>query len=263
MTPMRVVIVEDEPITRNHLLALLQDEQDVEVVGTCGDGKSAAATIAETTPDLVFLDIQLPELDGLSLARTLPLERRPAVVFVTAHDHYALPAFEIHALDYLMKPFSAERFRSSLQYARRHVLQQQASSLGQRILELVPGASPSHQSAEASPTALARLMVRSSGRVYFVRVTDVDWCEAAGNYACLHVGAHTHMVRETMSRLESQLDPRRFARIHRSVIVNLDRVVELRSSFNGEHVVTLRDGTRLTMSRGYRGLLQTRLAEIP
>ena len=256
MTKIRTVIVEDEPLSRERLLALLADEQDVEVVGACADGREAAAAIAAATPDLVFLDIQLPEVDGLELMRGLGPEQRPAVVFVTAYDAYALPAFEIHALDYLLKPFSAQRFRSALAYAREHLAQRRATTLGKQILDLLPSM-PGQQAAPVGPPD--RLVIKSSGRIYFVKIADIDWCEAAGNYIQIHVGSQVHLIRETMNRLETQLHGRSFARIHRSTIVNVDRIQELRSSFGGEHVVLLRNGTRLTMSRGYRDALQVRL----
>lgn len=280
MEKIRTIVVEDEPVSRDRLLALLGEEPDIEVVRACGDGREAVAAIAATTPDLVFLDIQLPEMDGLALARALDPERRPAVVFVTAHDGYALPAFEIHALDYLLKPFSAQRFRSALSYAREHLAQRRATTIGQQILDMLPGmqpsaATPAGQAGAVNPAAAPasasaasarqgspatdRLVVKSSGRIYFVKLADIDWCEAAGNYIHVHVGPQAHLIRETMNRLESQLDPRQFVRIHRSTIVNVDRIQELRSSFNGEHVVVLRSGTRLTMSRGYREVLQDRL----
>ncbi|MBM3773201.1 MAG: LytTR family transcriptional regulator [Acidimicrobiia bacterium] len=173
-----------------------------------------------------------------------------------------LPAFEIHALDYLLKPFSAQRFRSALAFAREHLAQRRATSIGRHILGLLPDAQPAPARPPTSPGPIAageRLVVKSSGRIYFVKIADIDWCEAAGNYIRLHVGAQAHLIRETMNRLESQLDPRLFVRVHRSTIVNVDRIQELRSSFNGEHVVVLRNGTRLTMSRGYREALQERL----
>jgi two-component system, LytTR family, response regulator len=259
MTKIRTVVVEDEPLSRERLLSLLADEQDVEVVGACADGREGAAAIAAATPDLVFLDIQLPEVDGLELMRGLGPEQRPAVVFVTAYDAYALPAFEIHALDYLLKPFSAQRFRSALAYAREHLAQRRATTLGRQILDLLPSM-PSQPAQPAAPVGPPdRLVIKSSGRIYFVKVADIDWCEAAGNYIQIHVGSQVHLIRETMNRLESQLQGRSFARIHRSTIVNVDRIQELRSSFGGEHVVLLRNGTRLTMSRGYRDALQVRL----
>lgn len=259
MSAIRTVVVEDEPLARERLVSLLADEPGVEVVATCADGRSAVATIATAEPDLVLLDIQLPELDGLSLARTLAGERAPAVVFITAHDQYALPAFEIHALDYLLKPFSETRFREALAHVRRHLESKRATALGQQILEMMPGVGFAGVPAMPVPRRPQRLAVKGSGRVYFVKTDDIDYCEAAGNYACLHTGGRTHLIRETMNSLESRLDPDVFVRIHRSVIVNVERIQELQSSFNGETVVKLRDGTRLTMSRGYRDVLQSRL----
>lgn len=259
MTAIRTVVVEDEPVSRDRLVALLADEPEVEVVATCADGRSAVETIATAEPDLVLLDIQLPELDGLSLARTLSGERRPAVVFITAHDQYALPAFEIHALDYLLKPFSEERFRESLAHVRRHLQQKRATALGQQIIDMMPGVGFAGLPATPVPRRPQRIAVKGSGRVYFVKVDDIDYCEAAGNYACLHTGGRTHLIRETMNSLEARLDAEVFVRIHRSVIVNVERIHEIQSTFGGESIVKLRDGTRLTMSRTYRDALQSRL----
>jgi two-component system LytT family response regulator len=254
MSPIRTVVVDDEPIARARVMALLGDEPDIEVVGECSSGSQAVSEIAEKAPDLIFLDIQMPEMDGFEVARALGPSRMPAVVFVTAFDQYALRAFEVHALDYLLKPFSAQRFKSALTHARQQLAQRQATSLGRQLLDMLPDI-------QKREPVLDRLVVKSSGRVYFVRTADIDWCEAAGNYVSLHVGTQSHLIRETMNRLETQIDPRQFVRIHRSTIVNVDRIQELRSSFNGEHVVVLRDGSRLTLSRGYRDALQARLGK--
>jgi two-component system LytT family response regulator len=248
----RTLIVDDEPVARAHVLALLKDEADIEVIGECGNGAQAAAAIEAAAPDLVFLDVQMPEMDGIAMARAIGPDRMPAVVFVTAYDEYALDAFEIHALDYLLKPFSAERFQSALTHAREHLARRRATTLGRQLLDLLPEIRKPSQGRD-------RIVVKSSGRIYFVRTTDIDWCEAAGNYVRLHVGQQAHLVRDTMSRLESSLDPDLFVRIHRSAIVNVDRLQELQSSFNGEYVVLLKSGTRLTLSRGYRDTLQARL----
>jgi two-component system LytT family response regulator len=247
------MIVDDEPIARARVLSLLSEEADIEIVGECSSGAEAVSAITETSPDLIFLDVQMPELDGFDVARAFEPDRMPAVVFVTAFDHYALRAFEIQAADYLLKPFSAQRFKLALSHARDQLAQRQVSTLGRQLMALLP-----EMSRRQSP-ARDRLVVKSSGRVYFVPTADIDWCEAAGNYVCLHVGPQSHLVRETMAHLESHLDPQQFVRIHRSTIVNVDRIQELRSSFNGEHVVLLRGGTRLTLSRGYREALQARL----
>jgi two-component system, LytTR family, response regulator len=239
--PIRTLVADDEPIARARMVALLRDEPDVEVIGECATGPEAMSAIERTSPDLVFLDIQMPQIDGLTLTRTLG-RTMPAVVFVTAYDEYALGAFEVHALDYLLKPYSADRFKSALVHARQHLAARRA-----------PG---SHRPAYERRD---RLVIKSSGRIYFVRTRDIDWCEAAGNYVRLHTGSHTHLVRGTMAHIESQLDPAQFIRIHRSTIVNVDRIQELQSSFGGEYVVLLHDKTRLTLSRGYREGLQARL----
>jgi two-component system LytT family response regulator len=242
-TRIRTLVADDEPIARARMLALLKDEPDIEVIGECATGPQAISAIERTSPDLVFLDIQMPQIDGLTLARTLG-RTMPAVVFVTAYDEYALGAFEVHALDYLLKPYSADRFKSALVHAREH--------LGARQK---PGAHPPPYERRD------RLVIKSSGRIYFIRTRDIDWCEANGNYVRLHVGAQTHLVRGTMAHIESQLDPAQFVRIHRSTIVNVDRIQELQSSFGGEYVVLLHDKTRLTLSRGYREGLQTKLGK--
>jgi two-component system LytT family response regulator len=239
----RTLVVDDEPIARARMLSLLQNEPDIEIIGECESGQEALSRIELTSPDLVFLDIQMPQMDGLQLSRALG-DRMPAVVFVTAYDEYALRAFEVHALDYVLKPFSAERFKSALTHARQHLSKRPA-----------PGVR------EPAPERRDRLVIKSSGRIYFVRTHEIDWCEAAGNYVRLHVGAQTHLVRGTMGYIEAQLDPRQFVRVHRSTIVNVDRIQELRSSFNGEYVILLHDKTRLTLSRGYRDGLQAKLGK--
>jgi two-component system LytT family response regulator len=250
MTKIRTLVVDDEPIARARVVSLLKQEQDIEVVGECANGRQAKSAIESTSPDLLFLDIQMPEVDGLDLARTIQSSGAPAVVFVTAYDEYALRAFEVHALDFLLKPFSAERFRSALGHAREHVTQRRKM-----------GASAAGSTQDPNGGRRNRLMIKSSGRIHFVRMADIDWCEAQGNYVRVHVGHQEHLVRDTMSHLESELDPQQFVRIHRSTIVNVDRIQEMQSSFNGEYVVLLRTGTRLTLSRGYRDSIQARLGK--
>ena len=196
----------------------------------------------------------MPELDGFQLLRALRTERIPAVVFVTAYDEYALRAFEVHALDYLLKPFSAERFRSALSHAGANLAQRRATTLGRHLLDLLPDM--------RRPPGRERLLVKSNGRIHFVRTDDIEWCEAAGNYVRLYVvGSESHLMRETMAHLESKLDPHQFIRIHRGSIVNVDRIQELQSSLNGEYTVVLKSGMRLTLSRGYRDALQARLGK--
>jgi two-component system LytT family response regulator len=252
MTKIRTLVADDETIARSRMLALLREEGDIEVVAECASGSQTAYAIRQTAPDLMFLDVQMPDVDGLHVLEAVEEGRRPAVVFVTAYDAYALHAFEVHAVDYLLKPFSAERFRSALGRARLQVAHRRAA------------AAPRQPAAPASDIQRMsrlreRLIVKSGGRVYFLRVAEIDWCEAEGNYVCLHVGGQTHTIRDTMAHLEAQLGIDQFVRIHRSAIVNVDRIQELQSSFSGEYIVRLRDGTRLTLSRGYRDALQRRL----
>lgn len=261
---MRVAIVEDEAIARRRLLRLLRAESDVTVVAECVTGQAAVEAIRELSPDLVLLDIQLPDIDGFGVVSEVGVERMPAVIFVTAHDAHALRAFEVHAMDYLLKPFDTERFQDAFRRARAHLDQVSSAQMARRLRALLDSpsaAAPMQAPAPAPPPGepggayLTRLTVRRDGRVVFVRVAEVDWFEASGNYVRLHVGKGAALLRETMQGLESALDPAMFARIHRTVIVNVDRIQELQPWFAGNYVVILRDGTRLKMSRTYRDRL--------
>jgi len=254
MTRIRTLVVDDEPIARERVLSLLQQEDDVEVVGECGDGAQAVSAIQHQVPDLVFLDVQMPGVDGFGVIEAIGADKMPTVVFVTAYDEYALRAFEVHAIDYLLKPFGRDRFRQTLMHARAHLERRRAGDLGRRLLALVNDIKP-------EAPKLDRLIVKSGGRVFFLRTGDLDWIEAAGNYVRLHLGEESHLFRETMNRMESRLDPKRFVRIHRSRIVNTERIKELQPWFNGEHVVVLRNGQRLPLSRGYRDKLQEQLGK--
>jgi two-component system LytT family response regulator len=248
----RVLIADDEPLARERLRMLLAKEDWVEIAGECDNGADAIASIHKLKPDLVFLDVQMPDATGFDVIGKIGAERMPAVVFVTAYDHYALRAFDVHALDYLLKPFDRERFQQALSRARQHLDRKDAGELERRLLELV-------QDLRSSPQRPERFVIKAGGRVFFVRADEIDWIEAAGNYVKLHVGADAHLLRETMNALEAQLDPDVFFRIHRCHIVNIERVKELQPWFNGEYVVMLRSGARLTLSRGYREKLQERL----
>jgi two-component system LytT family response regulator len=254
VTKIRTLVVDDEPLARERVMSLLQQEHDVEIVGECADGAQAVSAIQERSPDLVFLDVQMPGCDGFEVIRNIGADRMPNVVFVTAYDEYALQAFEVHALDYLLKPFGKDRFQQTLRHAREALERRRAGDLGRRLLALVHDIKP-------EPQRVERLVVKSGGRVFFLRTDEIDWIEAAGNYVRLHLGTESHLFRETMNRMESRLDTRRFARIHRSRIVNTERIKELQPWFNGDYVVILRDGTRLTLSRGYREKLQQRLGK--
>jgi two-component system LytT family response regulator len=245
---LRTLIVDDEPLARERLRNLLAGDADIEIVGECGDGRSAVAAIRELAPDLVFLDVQMPELDGLGVVAAVGAERMPATVFVTAFDQYAVRAFDVSAVDYLLKPFDAERFAAALRRVKAQVHRQADAGVRDRLMTLLADARP----AAALPPIAERLAIKSGGKVVFVRVDEIDWVEAAGNYCRLHSGKQSHLLRETMATLEVRLDPKKFVRIHRSTIVNLDRIRELQPYFHGDYVVLLRDGKQLTMSRTYR-----------
>ncbi len=246
---MRVLIVDDEPLARERLRALLQAEPDVEVVGECADGRQAVEAIRAHQPDLIFLDVRMPELDGFGVLEALAREPRPAVIFVTATDRFALQAFDADALDYLLKPFDRERFRNALGRARARIGRDADAAVREQLRTLLEGVQPERK-------YLDRVVVKSSARVFFLRVEEIDWIEAAGNYLKLHAGGEAHLLRETMNNLEARLDPALFLRIHRSTIVNLERVRELQPWFHGDYAVLLRDGTRLTLSRSYRQKVQ-------
>ena len=267
----RALVVDDEPVARDRVVRLLQQQSDIELVGQCSNGLETVTAIERLSPDLVFLDVQMPEMDGFEVVKALDARHVPAVVFVTAYDEYALRAFEVHALDYLLKPFSSMRFRATLAHARDQLHRRRAGELGRKLLTLAPtlwerpegSERPDNVDRADRPNGNRpeRLLVRSAGRVHFVRTAEIEWCEAAGNYVRLHVGRESHLFRETMNSLESKLDPRHFVRIHRSTIVNVEQIEELRSSLGGESTVALRNGVALTLSRGYRESFQKSLGK--
>jgi two-component system LytT family response regulator len=250
--------VDDEPLARQRLRRLLEADPDIAVLGECGDGEQAVADVLKLRPDLVFLDVQMPVLDGFGVLQALADQgdlgdsALPVVIFVTAHDRYALKAFEVHALDYLLKPYDKSRFAVALERAKTQVRQGSTTALNERLQELLQGVSGSRQGP-------GRLMVKSGGRIYFVRIEDIDWIEAAANYVRLHVGKEDHLLRESLTGLEKKLDPAHFVRIHRSTIVNLERIRELQPAFHGDYVIILRDGTELALSRGCRDKLEASL----
>lgn len=230
------LIVDDEPLARANIAALLAGDAEVSIVGECGSGTQAIEAVRENKPSLLFLDVQMPGCDGFDVLERLGGDAPAAVVFVTAYDKYAIQAFEVEALDYLLKPFDDARFFRALARAKSHLHQRTTERGG-----------------------MHRLIVKSAGRVVFLRTSEVDWIEAADYYACLHVGSRTHLVRRSMSDLERDLDPKMFCRTHRSSIVNIARVRELRLDSNGEYEVALLDGTKLKVSRSYREQLQQRM----
>jgi two-component system, LytTR family, response regulator len=248
----RVIIADDEPLARARLRLLLSEEPWVEVIAECSDGPSTVTAIEKFRPQLVFLDVQMPGGSGFDVIESVGAGRMPFVIFVTAFDRYALRAFDVHALDYLLKPFDRDRFRDALTRARERIERSSNGDLERRLLAIVNDLKP-------APQPMERFVIKSGGRVFFLRAEDIEWIEAAGNYVKLHVGAETHVFRETMNSLEARLNPSVFFRIHRSHIVNIERVRELQPWFNGEYVVFLTSGARLTLSRGYREKLQDRI----
>jgi two-component system LytT family response regulator len=264
--PLRVVVVDDEPLARSGVAGLVARDPELALVAECEDGRDAVEAITRLRPDLVLLDVQMPEMDGFEVLRALGPERLPVVVFVTAFDRFALRAFEVAAVDYLLKPFDDERFAVAVARAKHAVRTAEAGELGRRVMALLertgaPAPAASDAPPPAAPAGFAsRLTVKGSGRTVFIRVDEVDWIEADDYYAKLHVAGKTHLLRETMGSLEGRLDPTRFFRVHRSAIVNLDRVREVQFLFRGEHVVILHDGTKLKLSRNRLDRLETMLA---
>jgi two-component system LytT family response regulator len=249
----RTLIVDDEPLARDRLTALVAAEPGLEKVGESAAVAEAVAAIKDLRPDLVFLDVQMPGGTGFDVLEALPPDEVPLVIFVTAYDQFALKAFDVHALDYLVKPFDRDRFRKAVARAREHLERRQAGGGSDpRLVALM-------NDVQGKPRPLERLVVKSGGRVYFLRLEEIDWIEAAGNYLKLHVGGETHLLRETMGDLEARLDPRQFLRIHRSTIVNVERIQELQPLFHGDYVVILRGGKELTLSRNYRKKIEDAL----
>ncbi len=245
----RTIVIDDEPLARDRLLKLLRAEPDIEVVGEAKNGREGVELIRQLKPALAFLDVQMPELDGFGALAELSAEERPAVIFVTAFDKFALKAFEVHAVDYLLKPFDRERFQTALRRALDQLARSQPETVHEQLSALL------HELRPAAPPS-DRLAVKGDGRVVFVKVADIDWVEAADNYVSLHVGKDTHLLRETMTNLEQRLPAGQFIRISRATNVNMERIKELQPLFHGEYAVLLRDGTKLTLSRSHRDKLQ-------
>jgi two-component system LytT family response regulator len=266
MEPIRTLIVDDELLARRRIRNLLRGRTEFEIVAECANGRQAAAAIAEHAPSLVFLDVQMPDLDGFGVLREISGEPLPVIVFVTAYDQYAVRAFEVHALDYLLKPFDDERFEKTLHWAKAQLQRNELHQVSQKMLALLEdyhderppdrGTIRAEESkASSQPGPLTRLIVKSAGRVLFVKAEEIDWISAESYYARLHVGRQSYLLRESLSSLEAQLDPARFLRIHRSTIVNLERIRELQPQSHGEYAVILQNGTQLRLSRSYRDKL--------
>jgi two-component system LytT family response regulator len=252
----RVLLVDDEPLARDMLREMLQSDPQVRIVGESCNGREALEAIRAESPELIFLDVQMPEVGGFEVLASLQKEKIPYVIFVTAYDQYAVRAFEVQALDYLLKPFDQERFDLSWQRAKAQLLRDRNGGMDQRILTLL-------EELKTGKNYLERLVIKAAGRIYFLETEEIDWIEAEGNYVSVHSAKKTHLLRETISSLEAQLDPKKFVRIHRSSIIRLDFIQELQPWFHGEYRVILRDGTQLTLSRNHREKLQEALGKLP
>ncbi|HWW77485.1 MAG TPA: LytTR family DNA-binding domain-containing protein [Pyrinomonadaceae bacterium] len=251
--PIRVLVVDDEPLAREKIRGMAADDAELRVVGECSNGAEAIEAVQALRPDLILLDVQMPEVGGFAVLEALKDEGLPPVIFITAYDHYAVRAFEFHALDYLLKPFDRERFRAAIERAKRQIRREKnGAGLDERIIALL-------EQMREQPRYTERLVVKTGGRVFFLNADEIDWVEAEGNYVSIHAGKKSYLLRETISGLESQLDPRHFVRIHRSAIVNINRIKELQPWSHGEYHVILHDGTQLTLSRSYRDNLQSAL----
>jgi two-component system LytT family response regulator len=244
----RTLIADDELLARERLRQLLANRPEIELIGECADGRQAIDEIRKKTPELIFLDIQMPELDGFAVLDAINLELMPVIVFVTAHDKFALRAFDVHAVDYLLKPFDRERFESALRRALEQVRHRGDPTRTQAQTDVLAG-----MPSPAKP--VDRLAIKSAGRITILKTADIAWIEAAHNYVEIHEDKRSHLLRETMGGIEQKLRPEKFVRISRSVIVNVDRVKELQPTFYGEYKVTLLNGTVLTLSRRYRNKL--------
>jgi two-component system LytT family response regulator len=245
MKPIRTIIVDDEPLAREGLHRLLEEDPEIECVAVCPDGIAALEAVRTHKPDLILLDIQMPEMDGFAVLDRLTPEELPAVIFVTAFEQHAIRAFEVHALDYVLKPVDPERFRGALDRAKAELREQDRKEVIGRILALLGSVRPVRGGTD-------RIMLKSAGKITFLRVEEIDWVEAQGDYVCLHTQGKKHLLRERMNVLEEQLPAQTFTRIHRSTIVNTSRIREMQPLYHGDYVIILVDGTRVTLSRSYR-----------
>jgi two-component system LytT family response regulator len=249
---LKALIVDDEPIACRRIQRMLADDPDIQVVGTCTNGQQAIEAIQQYSPDLLFLDIQMPGMNGFTVLENISAQKMPHVIFVTAYDQYALRAFEVHALDYLLKPFDRERFSGAVSRAKKQIEKDRSTQINHGILSLL-------KEFNTKSEYVKRLVIKTNGRIFFLKTDEIDWVEAEGKYVYLHVGKDSHLMRQSISGLESELDPAKFIRIHRSAIVNIERIQELQPWFHGEYRVLLRNGTQLMLSRSHREKLQSLL----
>jgi two-component system LytT family response regulator len=250
---LRTVIADDERLARQKLMILLQSEPAVNVVAECQDGRQTLAAIRSFRPDVLLLDIQMPDMDGFQVLSEIAAEEMPVVIFTTAYDQYAIRAFESNALDYLLKPFDRERLHHAVERAKGELRKARDHAITHRILSLLSQVRPA---VKTTGEADQRLVIKANGRVVFLDLENIEWVEAAANYVRLHVGKESYFFRETISRISERLDPKQFVRIHRSTIVNVGKIKELIPVNSGEYVVVLKTGRELSCSRGYRAALQ-------
>jgi two-component system, LytTR family, response regulator len=244
-----VLIIDGDPLWRERINKMLKDDPDIEIIGQCGDPYKALQIVQEMPPDLIILDMQMPEIDSPSILEMFDVESGPLIIYMTAHKQYAVRAFELDALDFLLKPFDRDRFERAIQRAKAEIDRKRSDRLNDRIIATL-------EELKWRPSYLERLIVKNEGHMYFLRTDEIDWMEAEGNYVCVHVGKKTHLLRQPISTLENKMDPKKFLRIHRSIIVNVDRMQELYPWFHGDYRVILNDGTQLTLSRYYREKLR-------
>jgi two-component system LytT family response regulator len=265
MSAIRVIVVDDEALARRRITRLLADREEFEVVGEFDSGRKAALAIPEIDPDLLFLDVQMPEMGGFEVLDSLSRARPPVVIFVTAYDDYALRAFEVHALDYIMKPFDDDRFEEALVHARARLRLESEDSMRHRITAVAQALQGLGEASSPPSTPgtrwVERLVVRTQDRAWFVRVADIDWIEAADYNVRIHTPERTYTTRETLSGIAEQLDPRVFVRVHRSTIVNIDRVREVQPYFHGAYILVLQDGTEIRLSRARRRAFEEALGQ--
>ncbi len=247
--PIRALVVDDEPLARDMIREMLASDSDVEIVAECANGREAVAAIKSAQPDIVFLDIQMPELGGFEVLESLDPETTPYIIFVTAYDQYAVRAFEVHAFDYLLKPFDQERFNAAWDRVKAQIKLEQSGERDRHILALL-------EELKSGPRHLERLVIKNGGRVFFLNVQDVHCIESEGNYVRVYDNQKGYLLRETISSLEEQLDPKQFRRIHRSAIVKIDRIKEMQPWFHGEYRIIMENGKELTLSRNYRANFQ-------
>jgi len=253
--PIRVLIVDDEPLARKRLRELLKDDHEIAVIGECANGAETISATQELAPDLIFLDVQMPGIDGLAVSEALDGKKSPLVIFVTAYEQYAVRAFDVQAVDYLLKPFDRARFTQAMNRAKERFREKHRDDVNRQILGLL-------SEIKDKPQYLDRLVIKNNDRVFVLKTDEIDWIEAEGNYVRVHFGKQSSLIRETLTHLGARLDPRKFPRIHRSRLVNIDRIKELQPWSHRDWRIILRNGAELRLSRNYRDRLHHLLGKL-